>query len=71
MLIDQSIARCRAYKTFMAWNISRFAKEAGLNEATIRHMDGPDWTPNVGTLRALESIIPIDWVSPIGKTDAA
>jgi ribosome-binding protein aMBF1 (putative translation factor) len=58
MLIDQSIARVRAYRQAKGWSILRLAKEAGLGESTIRRLDSPDWCPTAGTLRQLEAIIP-------------
>ncbi|MBP7337691.1 helix-turn-helix transcriptional regulator [Niveispirillum sp.] len=61
MLIDQSIARVRAYRQAKGWSILRLAKEAGLGESTIRRLDSPDWCPTAGTLRQLESVIPADF----------
>lgn len=58
MLIDQSIARVRAYRQAKGWSILRLAKEAGLGESTIRRLDSPDWCPTAGTLRQLEAVIP-------------
>lgn len=45
----------------MGWSILRFAKEAGMRESTIRHLDHHDWSPTADTLRKLESVIPTDW----------
>lgn len=61
MLIDQSIARVRAYRQAKGWSILRLAKEAGLGESTIRRLDSADWCPTAGTLRQLESVIPADF----------
>jgi ribosome-binding protein aMBF1 (putative translation factor) len=61
MLIDQSIARIRAYRQAKGWSILRLAKESGQGESTIRRLDDPDGSPNVETLRKLESIIPADF----------
>lgn len=61
MLIDQSIARIRAYRLAKGWKLFRLAKEAGMRESTIRYMDSPDWSPTADTLRKLEAIIPEDW----------
>lgn len=61
MLIDQSIARVRAYKSQMGWTVFRLAKAAGLNESTLRSIDSPDWAPTATTLRRLEAVIPNDF----------
>jgi 3,4-dihydroxy 2-butanone 4-phosphate synthase/GTP cyclohydrolase II len=64
MMIDQLIARIRAYRANQGWSILRLAREAGLNESTIRHLDKPDWCPTAETLRKLESVIPEDFTPP-------
>lgn len=61
MMIDQAIARIRAYRAHRGWSILRFAKEAGMGESTIRHMDHPEWSPTADTLRRLERALPPDW----------
>jgi len=61
MMIDEAIARVRAYRMDRGWSILRYAKEAGMGESTIRHMDHPTWSPTADTLRRLERIIPADW----------
>ena len=57
MIIDQAIARVRAYREFSRLTVSGFATLVGMNESTLRGMDGPDWSPNVSTLRKLEEYI--------------
>ena len=56
--IDQSIARIRAYADAHGWRKSRLAKEAGMQDTTLRGFDTSDWNPTVETLRKLEAIIP-------------
>ena len=58
MLINQSIARVRAFRQAKGWSILRFATEAGMGESTIRRMDDPAWSPNAETLRRLEALVP-------------
>jgi ribosome-binding protein aMBF1 (putative translation factor) len=61
MLIDQAIGRVRAYRQSKGWSVLRLAKEAGIRESTIRHLDHDDWSPTAGTLRKLERVIPPDF----------
>ncbi|WP_405054254.1 multiprotein-bridging factor 1 family protein [Telmatospirillum sp.] len=58
MLIDQLIGRIRAYRISQGWSVSKLAKEASLNESTIRNLDSASWCPTVETLRKLERVIP-------------
>ncbi|MEC4591641.1 helix-turn-helix transcriptional regulator [Nitrospirillum amazonense] len=62
MLIDQAIERVRSYRRAQGWSILRLAKEAGMTESTIRHLDRDDWSPNADTLRRLERIVPKGFV---------
>ena len=55
--VDEAIARVRAYVRSKNWTKSRFAKEAGLPDTTLRHFDQPDWNPTSDTLRKLETYI--------------
>lgn len=57
MLIEQAIQRVRAFRKERGWNLSQFAREAGLKESTIRKMDEPSWNPEINTLRKLEAVI--------------
>lgn len=59
--IEQTIARIRAFASERGWTKSRLAREAGLQDTTLRHFDRPDWNPTVETLRAIERVIPADW----------
>lgn len=59
--IEQSISRVRAYAAHQKWTKSRFAKEAGLQDTTLRNFHEPDWNPTAETLRQLEAVIPGDW----------
>jgi ribosome-binding protein aMBF1 (putative translation factor) len=68
MQIDTLINRIRAYRRHKDWTVSQLATEAGLNEATIRHLDDPDWSPNVRTLRALEKVVPASFKMPRCKS---
>ncbi len=56
--VDRGIARIRAYAAEMGWSKSRFAKEAGMNDTTLRDFHKSDWNPTRDTLRRLEAIIP-------------
>ena len=56
MFIKDSINRVRAFRKAKGWSVLRLAKEAGLNEATIRHMDDPGWSPTATTLTRLETV---------------
>lgn len=64
MLIEQSIARVRAYRRANGWSILRLAKECGLRESTIRHLDREGWSPTADTLRKLEAAIPDNFICP-------
>jgi len=58
MIIDQSIARVRAYREMTGMTIPAFARLARMNESTIRSMDLQSWNPTKDTLLKLESVIP-------------
>lgn len=62
--IDHSIARIRAFAASRGWKKSRLAKEAKVNDTTLRSFHEPDWNPTAETLRQLESIIPADFEAP-------
>lgn len=59
--IPAAVARIRAFAIQQGWRPARFAREAGLSPNALRDFDGPDWSPNVATLLALEAIIPADF----------
>lgn len=59
--IDQAIARVRYFASSQGWTKSRLAKEAGLQDTTLRSFHDPEWNPTAQTLRAIEAIIPSDF----------
>jgi hypothetical protein len=59
-LAEQSVARV---KTWLADQIDRrhqIAKDAGVDEKTIRLSTADNWDPRASTLRKLEAVIPPD-----------
>lgn len=67
--IDQTIARIRAFAAANGWTKSRLAKEAGINDTTLRNFHEPDWNPTTDTIRELEAIIPQEFeVTPDAET---
>lgn len=62
--VISAIARVRAWRRTQGWALYKFAMEAGVAEATLRGMDGPNWNPTVRTLEKLEATIPTDWRVP-------
>lgn len=71
MLVDQAIARVRAYAAHMRWSRNKLATEAGIAESTIRSFGEPDWSPNADTLRKLEAIIPAEFEVPVAPEESA
>lgn len=59
--IDQSIHRVRAFAASQGWTKTRLAREAKINDTTLRDFDEPSWNPTARTLRQLEEIIPPDY----------
>jgi transcriptional regulator with XRE-family HTH domain len=57
MSINQTLERVREFRQRKGWTLSRFAREAGLKESTIRKMDTPAWNPEARTLEKLEAVI--------------
>jgi transcriptional regulator with XRE-family HTH domain len=64
MLIDQAIARVRAYAAHRGWTRNKLATEAGVAESTIRDLSEPNWSPTAATLRKLEAIVPAEFEAP-------
>ncbi len=64
MTVDTTLARIRAFRMFRGWSTRTMAKEAGISEGALRHMDSDEWGPTTATLRQLEAIIPDEWVPP-------
>lgn len=60
--VSQSISRVRAW---LAANVDRtkaeIAKEAGVDEKTVRLAYDRTWNPTASTLEKFEAIIPPDW----------
>ncbi|CCG40136.1 hypothetical protein PHAMO_180105 [Magnetospirillum molischianum DSM 120] len=64
MIIEASIARCRAFAHSPGMSKARLASLAGLHRNALRDMDRTDWSPTADTLRKLEAVIPPDWYPP-------
>jgi 3,4-dihydroxy 2-butanone 4-phosphate synthase/GTP cyclohydrolase II len=62
--IDQAVTRIRAFAAAQGWRKSRLAKEAGMQDTTLRNFDDPDWNPTLETVRRLEALIPADFEPP-------
>lgn len=65
--IDAVIDRIRAFRRSTGWSVLRLAREAGISESTLRHIDRPSWNPESETLRRLEAIIPPDFAPAAPK----
>ncbi|MFD2232789.1 helix-turn-helix domain-containing protein [Phaeospirillum tilakii] len=61
MTIAQTLLRIRAFAAQPGWTKTRLAREAGLHDTRLRHMDDDGWNPTRRTIEALESVIPPDW----------
>ena len=61
MSIESAISRVRAFAAATGWAASRYAREAGLGETTLRGFDSDSWNPTADTLRKLEAVIPPGW----------
>lgn len=61
MSIESAISRVRAFAFATGWAASRYAREAGLGETTLRGFDSETWNPTADTLRKLEAVIPDGW----------
>jgi hypothetical protein len=65
-----AVARIRAWAVTNNWSKSRYAKEAGLVDTTLRHFHDPSWNPTLQILEKLEAVIPRDWEpDPAGLGD--
>lgn len=56
--VQQTIARIRAFAASQKWSKTKYAKEAGIPDTTLRHFHNEAWNPTAVTLERLESIIP-------------
>ncbi len=59
--VENAISRIRAWAVANSWRPSRYAKEAGLHDNTLRGLDSDTWNPTAETLRKLEAVIPPGW----------
>ncbi len=59
--VDQAVTRIRAFAAAKGWRKSRLAREAGMQDTTLRNFDDPDWNPTLDTVRRLEALIPGDF----------
>jgi ribosome-binding protein aMBF1 (putative translation factor) len=62
--ISAVLDRIRSFRVCQGWAPYRLATEAGINEATLRGMDAPDWNPTARTIEKLERVIPARWQAP-------
>lgn len=62
--INSVLERIRAYRRTAGWSVLRLAREAGVSESTLRHIDRDSWNPESETLRKLEAIIPPGFAAP-------
>lgn len=53
MDVEPTIARVREFAEARGLKRATLARLAGLNPNTLRHMDRPDWSPNIRTLRRI------------------
>jgi transcriptional regulator with XRE-family HTH domain len=60
MSINQTLERVREFRQRKGWTLSKFAREAGLRESTIRKMDDDSWNPEIRTLQKLEAVIAVE-----------
>ncbi len=65
MTVEATIGRLRTFASDRGWTKSRFAREAGLPDTTLRGFHEPHWNPTAETLRKLEAVIPPDWAAPV------
>lgn len=63
---DASLHRIRAFAIQHGLTGQGFAAMAGLSEGTVRRLHTPTFNPHLATLRALESVIPADFM-PISQ----
>ncbi len=57
-LITQSVARVQAWLSKNEARRIEIAKQADIDEKTLRLARQPDWDPRASTLRKLETLIP-------------
>lgn len=57
----QLIERLRRFAAAKGWTKTRLAREADINETTLRNFHRPDWNPTLKTIQAIEAIIPADF----------
>ena len=55
MTAQASIEQVREFAVKVGLTRWQLAKAAGLGIMTLRHMNDPDWSPTVNTLRKLEA----------------
>lgn len=59
---DASLRRIRSFAVQHRLTGQRLAKMAGLAEGTVRRLHTPKFNPHLETLRALERVIPVDFM---------
>lgn len=64
-------ARVRAWLCSNDRPSMQIAKEAGVDDKTIRNAIKGRWNPTVETLAKLEAVIPADWQQPAKRRRAA
>jgi len=61
-MIEDNIARIRAYRKALKLSIRSLASAAGVSQGgNIRFMDSATWNPTTDLIRKLEAIIPADF----------
>jgi hypothetical protein len=50
---DETINRIRRYALHNGWSKGRLAREAGLRDTVLRHLDKADWNPTRATVQRL------------------
>jgi lambda repressor-like predicted transcriptional regulator len=53
-----TVHRIVAYAEAQGWSKLRFAKEAKIQDTTLRKLGRPDWNPTLRVLNRLSAIIP-------------
>lgn len=56
--IESVISRIRSFAAFKGWSKREYARNAKIQDTTLRDFDKPDWNPTRKTLRRMEKVIP-------------
>lgn len=58
MSIESVISRIRSFAAIKGWSKREYARNAKIQDTTLRDFDKPDWNPTRKTLRRMEKVIP-------------